>query len=342
MGRLFAFCGKMFKTRRNKVIISLLLLAVASTIFLKICKGPKDEVVILHLPSALKNLFLQEFALSPDFSKVAITCEKLAQNGKEWHLFVLAINGMKILADVKLPPMEIPFAMDPAKVIEWSPDNTKLLVRAYLGKEGKFHKYGILLIDIKQGSYELLNNTHPGCITQSWNEDSTALLLTEYSEKNKIATFEIFYLGKGKKELFRKENVSICPPISGLWDLQTNAVYFVENGQGIYRIAPPYDNLEKISGLPLLSTQDAPIFMLFNPSSERIAFVSFVREENKWQVGIFDAKKNKTTHSMLTKLPLNHLSFRQMGKGLWFLMAWIRLHLYGTWKAIKRFPSPDN
>lgn len=268
----------------------------------------QENVQTIRLPS---NLHLSgPAAISPDYSKIAFVDEI----GEEWFLNVISLKGQRIVNNLKLP-IDLPFSFPPAAVIEWTPDSRKILIRAFMGREERYHRYSLLLVDIEKGTSQLINDIHPGCIAQSWNKESSAFLMIKYSEKTKKASFYIFHLGGKEEKLFDREGISVAPQINGMWDLESGNIYFWESGKGIYRIVPPGNRLEKIKELPPLAQPENHLFSWFHPVTGKIAYC-YPPNEKVWRISIFDIRKNKNVKHIDTEWAAFPLIFSPNGRAL--------------------------
>jgi len=256
-------------------------------------------LLVARLPRTIplpinENVSLVDARLSPDGSKVAFIGRN-SDRMEQFRLYIASVKSKKILAKFYLEIGKIPFAAPPEEVMEWSPDSSKLLIKAYQSKSREgIRKYRLFLVNLKTEKIDIIDNIFPGRITQSWNKSSDAFLICRYSAPR--LSFSIFKIGEGERVLLTKEVKKLPSGINAMWSQSDDAIYYWENGQGVYKSTYPYNRFEKIYSLPKI---DATSFFLcwYLPIHSLLVFSTHLPTD-KWRISILDLKQNKEISSL--------------------------------------------
>lgn len=281
-------CLRENKNNKSVLVGCIVILSILATIILS---SRRQRII----PFPIKEIVsVVEGRLSPDGSKIAFIAENL-MGKKGYQLYILSVKSKKILERFDLEIGKIPFAAPPEEVMEWSPDSSKLLIKAYQSKSREgIRKYRLFLVNLKKEKIDIIDNIFPGRITQSWNKSSDAFLICRYSAP--LLSFSIFKIGEGERVLLTKEVKKLPSGINAMWSQSDDAIYYWENGQGVYKSTYPYNRFEKIYSLPKI---DATSFFLcwYLPIHSLLVFSTYLPTD-KWRISILDLKQNKEISSL--------------------------------------------
>ena len=251
-------------------------------------------------PPGFNRFYLISAKLSPDCSRVAVLGEDRVK--KKYYLYIISVKEKAIVSKFSLQIGQIPFAAPPEKEMEWAPNNKKLLIKAWQGwgKDGS-KKYRLFLVNLEPPKIEIIDDIFPWRITQSWSKDSQSFILCRYFKREGKIVFSLYSIGLGERQLISKVIKGFPSGINCMWDLDDGAIYYWENGKGIYRSLPPYSHFEYVRPIPFLDATDF-FDVWLSPSRSQLTYNTYLKK-GKWRISVFDFKENKVVGSLDTDEP---------------------------------------